>query len=101
MVVLLNLGPALRFLLSTDGWEGTFNFLTVTTITIFFAAVFGVWMERIMEQSEERAALIAELEAQRAEVARLSAERGRSPSGSAWPGRSTTPWRRGSPASSC
>ncbi|GAA3444710.1 ATP-binding protein [Planomonospora venezuelensis] len=76
VVVVLNAGPALRFLLSRDGWEGTFNFLTVTTITVFFSAVFGVWMERIMEQSEERASLIEELEAQRAEVARLSAERG-------------------------
>ncbi|GAT65438.1 histidine kinase [Planomonospora sphaerica] len=75
-VVVFNLGPALRFTLSDDGWAGTFNFLTVTTIVVFFSAVFGVWLERIMEQSEERAALIAELEAQRAEVARLSAERG-------------------------
>ncbi|GAA3116165.1 sensor histidine kinase [Planomonospora alba] len=76
VVVVFNLGPAGRFLLSEDGWAGTFNFLTVTLITVFFSAVFGVWLERIMDQSEERAALIAELEAQRAEVARLSAERG-------------------------
>ncbi|WP_433253179.1 sensor histidine kinase [Streptosporangium sp. CA-135522] len=74
VVVALNVAPAVRFL--TVEKDGPFGFLTVTTIVIFFSAVFGLWMERIMEQSEERAALIGELEAQRAEVSRLSAERG-------------------------
>ncbi|MER5318601.1 sensor histidine kinase [Streptosporangium roseum] len=74
MVIVLNAGPAVRFLIENPG--DTFNFLSVSTIVIFFSAVFGIWMERIMRQSEERAALIAELEAQRAEVSRLSAERG-------------------------
>ncbi|ACZ84676.1 sensor histidine kinase [Streptosporangium roseum] len=74
VVIVLNAGPVVRFLVENQG--DTFNFLSVSTIVIFFSAVFGIWMERIMRQSEERAALIAELEAQRAEVSRLSAERG-------------------------
>ncbi|MGV9776168.1 sensor histidine kinase [Streptosporangium sp. NPDC003464] len=75
VVIALNAGPAVHFLVGATGAD-SFNFMTVITIVIFFSAVFGVWMERIMEQSEERAALIEELEAQRAEVSRLSAERG-------------------------
>ncbi|GIH90071.1 sensor histidine kinase [Planobispora siamensis] len=75
-VIALNLTPAVRFFVIDGGSGGAFNLLTVTMIVIFFSGVFGIWMERIMEQSEERAALIEELEAQRAEVARLSAERG-------------------------
>ncbi|WP_449062605.1 sensor histidine kinase [Planomonospora algeriensis] len=75
-VVVLNLAPAVRFLTFDDDGVETFNFLTVTVIVVFFSAAFGIWMERIMQQSDERARLIGELEAQRAEVARLSAERG-------------------------
>ncbi|MFJ8212280.1 sensor histidine kinase [Streptomyces sp. NPDC096033] len=41
-----------------------------------FAAFFGAWTIRIIEQSRERASLIAELDASREEVARLSAEHG-------------------------
>jgi signal transduction histidine kinase len=37
-----------------------------------FAVWMGVWINRVIEQSTERAALIAELESSRAEVARLS-----------------------------
>ncbi|WP_196449470.1 sensor histidine kinase [Planomonospora sp. ID82291] len=75
-VVVLNLAPAVRFLTFDEDGVETFNFLTVTVIVVFFSAAFGIWMERIMQQSDERARLIEELEAQRAEVARLSAERG-------------------------
>ncbi|XVQ87992.1 sensor histidine kinase [Microbispora siamensis] len=75
-VIAFNLPLIVRYLIGGGEWTSAFNFLTITTIVIFFSAVFGIWMERIMEQSEERAALIQELEAQRAEVARLSAEHG-------------------------
>ncbi|GAA2885436.1 sensor histidine kinase [Streptosporangium fragile] len=74
-VIALNLPPAIRYMFLGGDTE-PFNFLMVVTIILFFSAVFGVWMERIMRQSEERAALIQELESSRAEVARLSAERG-------------------------
>jgi signal transduction histidine kinase len=45
-------------------------------VTLVFSAVLGSWIIRIIEQSKERADLIAELEASREEIARLSAERG-------------------------
>ncbi|MFI6452945.1 sensor histidine kinase [Streptosporangium amethystogenes] len=74
-VLTLSLSPAIRYLFLVEPPE-PFNFLTVITIAIFFSSTFGVWIERITRQSEERAALIEELENSRAEVARLSAERG-------------------------
>ncbi|TQK43339.1 signal transduction histidine kinase [Streptomyces sp. SLBN-118] len=45
-------------------------------VTLVFSAVFGSWIIRIIDQSKERASLIAELEAGREEIARLSADRG-------------------------
>ncbi|WP_079178716.1 sensor histidine kinase [Streptomyces humi] len=45
-------------------------------VTLVFSVVIGSWIIRIIEQSEERAALIAELDASRHEVARLSAAHG-------------------------
>ncbi|NUP37166.1 MAG: sensor histidine kinase, partial [Streptomyces sp.] len=45
-------------------------------VTLAFSTVVGSWIIRIIEQSTERAELLAELEASRGEVARLSAERG-------------------------
>ncbi|WP_344744694.1 sensor histidine kinase [Streptosporangium vulgare] len=74
-VVALNLSPMIRYLFLV-GQPETFNFLMVATIVIFFSTIFGIWMERITRQSEERAALIEELESSRAKVSRLSAERG-------------------------
>ncbi|MFI7030629.1 sensor histidine kinase [Microbispora rosea] len=74
-LIALNLPLAVRYVVQEDQ-RSSFNFLTIIITVIFFSSLFGIWMERIMEQSEERAALIQELEAQRAEVARLSAEHG-------------------------
>ncbi|WP_432931034.1 sensor histidine kinase [Microbispora sp. CA-135349] len=74
-LIVLNLPLAVHYLAEGDQ-RTSFNFLSVITLVILFSAIFGAWMERIMEQSKERAALIQELEAQRAEVARLSAEHG-------------------------
>ncbi|MFD9860453.1 sensor histidine kinase [Streptomyces alboflavus] len=45
-------------------------------VSLVFGAALGTWIIRIIAQSQERADLIAELEASRGEVARLSAERG-------------------------
>ncbi|WP_405494918.1 sensor histidine kinase [Streptomyces sp. NBC_00096] len=45
-------------------------------VTCAFSGFFGAWIIRIIEQSQDRASLIAELDASREEVARLSAERG-------------------------
>ncbi|MEV0413302.1 sensor histidine kinase [Streptomyces sp. NPDC050448] len=45
-------------------------------VSYAFSAFFGAWIIRIIEQSLERASLIAELDASREEVARLSAAQG-------------------------
>ncbi|MFD5698796.1 sensor histidine kinase [Streptomyces lasiicapitis] len=45
-------------------------------VSLAFSTAIGSWIIRIIAQSQERADLIAELQASREEVARLSAERG-------------------------
>ncbi|MEU8039925.1 sensor histidine kinase [Streptosporangium sp. NPDC049078] len=74
-VTALNLPAMIRYLFLVEGAE-PFNFLVAATIVVVFSATFGIWMERITRQSEERAALIEELESSRAKVSTLSAERG-------------------------
>jgi signal transduction histidine kinase len=61
-----------------DGAE-SYIFTNLSPIFVMTAAAsvwLGVWINRVVEQSKERAALIAELESSRAEVARLSHETG-------------------------
>jgi signal transduction histidine kinase len=48
----------------------------IAIISTVFALFIGFWIDRVVEQSKERGALIAELEASRAEVVRLSHEAG-------------------------
>jgi signal transduction histidine kinase len=45
-------------------------------VTLVFSAVIGSWIMRIIEQSQERAELIAELEESREEISRLSTAHG-------------------------
>ncbi|MDN0196191.1 sensor histidine kinase [Streptomyces sp. S.PNR 29] len=45
-------------------------------VTFVFSVAVGTWIIRIIEQSQERAALIAELDASRHEISRLSAAHG-------------------------
>ncbi|MFF8536844.1 sensor histidine kinase [Streptomyces sp. NPDC015532] len=45
-------------------------------VTLVFSTALGSWIIRIMEQSQERASLITELDAGRHEIARLSAAHG-------------------------
>jgi signal transduction histidine kinase len=75
-VIIFNATPALEFLFVTPSMEELVTFLGVTVIAVTFALIFGPWLVGIIGQSRERASLIEELEARRAEVSRLSAERG-------------------------
>lgn len=50
--------------------------LPISALLIVFSICIGFWFERVLRQSQERAALIEQLEATRAEVARLSHEAG-------------------------
>ncbi|GES22386.1 two-component sensor histidine kinase [Acrocarpospora pleiomorpha] len=76
-ILFLNLAPALHFVTEPGRGVGEMVIFTGTTlIAITYALVFGPWISRIIHQSRDRANLIKELEASRAEVARLSAESG-------------------------
>jgi signal transduction histidine kinase len=75
-VVLLNAAPAARFLRSAHGTGSIVSFLVWTVVTITFSICFGLWIERIIEQSSERRELIRQLETTRAELAEVSRDAG-------------------------
>ncbi|MEU4217495.1 sensor histidine kinase [Actinoplanes sp. NPDC026623] len=76
-VLCANVVPLLTGFLRTGGGWGYFSHnAPVFVASSAFALWFGIWIHRLIVQSSERAALIAELEASRAEVARLSHEAG-------------------------
>ncbi|MBP2706793.1 sensor histidine kinase [Microbispora sp. RL4-1S] len=75
-VIVFNVAPALEFLVVPPSAEELIVFVGVTVTVLTFALVIGPWIVDIIAQSRERASLILELEASRAEVAGLSAERG-------------------------
>ncbi|WP_246143430.1 sensor histidine kinase [Actinacidiphila oryziradicis] len=76
-VVVINLVPVVGWALLWRPASDVLFFNSVfAVVTLVFSGVFGTWISRIMDQSSERATLIAELDASREEVTRLSAERG-------------------------
>ncbi|SEF91450.1 Histidine kinase-, DNA gyrase B-, and HSP90-like ATPase [Thermomonospora echinospora] len=76
-VAALNLGPGVPTLLGDeDRGRDVAGLLAGTVMITTFSAVFGLWIDRIIQQSRERAELIEQLTASRAEVARLSREAG-------------------------
>jgi signal transduction histidine kinase len=76
-VVAVNLVPVAAGLI-TDGFTGRVlvNTGSIAVVSITFAVWQGFWVTRVITQSAERADLIDELEASRAENARLSHEAG-------------------------
>ncbi|MFI8293144.1 sensor histidine kinase [Streptomyces sp. ms191] len=76
-VTVVNLVPVLGWALV---WRPTaadvFLNSVFAAVTCCFSVVLGTWIIRVLDQSEERGRLIAELDASREEVARLSAEHG-------------------------
>jgi signal transduction histidine kinase len=75
-VVLLNVAPASRFLLDAHSVGAIASFVTWTVVTIAFSVFFGLWVERIIQQSIDRRDLIRQLEATRTELATVSREAG-------------------------
>ncbi|MEU8264870.1 sensor histidine kinase [Micromonospora sp. NPDC048999] len=76
-VLMLSIVPPVVFLTRTGDLSATAREpLPVAVLVAAFSIGFGGWVQRIVRQSEERAALIEELRATRAEVARLSHEAG-------------------------
>ncbi|WP_327087010.1 sensor histidine kinase [Nonomuraea sp. NBC_01738] len=74
-VVGLGVVAAVRPLLSGSP-SSMFGLVVILTTVVFFSATFGLWIDRITQQSLDRARLITQLEESRAEVSRLSAEQG-------------------------
>ncbi|MGI5453150.1 sensor histidine kinase [Streptomyces sp. CA-249302] len=77
VVTVINLAPVAGWALlwRPDAESLIANFL-FSAVTLVFAVVIGRWIIRIIEQSMERAELIAELDASRHEISRLSAAHG-------------------------
>ena len=76
-VAVINLAPVLGWALLwwPSDQDVFFNGL-FAVVTLIFSVAVGSWVIRIIEQSQERAALIAELDASRHEVSRLSSAHG-------------------------
>ncbi|AGZ44961.1 sensor histidine kinase [Actinoplanes friuliensis] len=64
------------FLRGGADWYFVTHLGPIFVMSAALAVWLGIWINRVIEQSTERAALIAELESSRAEVARLSHETG-------------------------
>jgi signal transduction histidine kinase len=74
LVVVANVIPVLLELRADPGGIGID--LVIAAISTGAGVCIGVWITRVVEQSQERASLIAELSESRAELARLSHEAG-------------------------
>ncbi|WP_416977703.1 sensor histidine kinase [Streptomyces sp. T028] len=76
-VTVINIAPVVGWaLLWWPGDQEVFFNGLFALVSLVFSAAIGSWIIRIIEQSVERAELIAELDASRTEVARLSAAHG-------------------------
>ncbi|MFI8878115.1 sensor histidine kinase [Streptomyces sp. NPDC055243] len=76
-VTVINIAPVAGWaLLWRPSPQDVFYNSVFAVVTLVFSVAMGTWIARIIEQSHERADLLAELEASREEVTRLSAERG-------------------------
>ncbi|MBY8342093.1 sensor histidine kinase [Streptomyces spinosirectus] len=77
VVAVLNVVPVVGWALLwwPSGQDVFFNGL-FAVVSLVFSVAFGTWVIRIIDQSQERAALIAELDASRHEISRLSAAHG-------------------------
>lgn len=76
-VAFINIVPVAGWALLWRPDAGTVFFNSVfAVVTLAFSVAIGSWIIRVIEQSEERAELIAELDASRHEISRLSAAHG-------------------------
>jgi signal transduction histidine kinase len=77
VVAVINLVPVIGWaLLWWPGDQDVFFNSMFAVVTLVFSMAFGSWIIRIIEQSQERAELIAELDAGRHEISRLSSAHG-------------------------
>jgi signal transduction histidine kinase len=77
VMFMFNLVPSAVYLARSGDLAGTVaGPLPVAVLVSVASAAFAVWVDRVVRESTQRAGLIAELAASRAEVARLSHEAG-------------------------
>jgi signal transduction histidine kinase len=74
--VLLALGSAVGPLVTASSGRDVREVLTSTGISLVFSLALGLWVSRVLHQSEQRGQLIEQLEATRAELAAAEHERG-------------------------
>ena len=99
VLVVLNLIPLAVTLARGPNGAGITAAVGVAVLGTAFCVVFGSWVVKIIDQSSQRAVLIAQLERTRAELAEANREACGWPSGPGSRPRSTTPSPRASPAS--
>ena len=76
-VVALNaLLPVRQLIAGVDPGDVLRGPVPIAVVVVVFSVIVGIWLEGVQRQNDERAVLIAELEASRAEVARLCHEAG-------------------------
>jgi hypothetical protein len=99
---LLTAAAMLGFLTDTD-WslEAMSDLLPQALASLLFSVLLGFWISRIIDQSGERADLIAQLEATRSELAEAEHARGVMAERERLAREIHDTWRRGSRASSC
>ncbi|MFE2425028.1 sensor histidine kinase [Streptomyces hokutonensis] len=76
-VTVINIAPVIGWaLLWWPAAHDVFFNSVFAVVTLVFSVALGTWIIRVIEQSQERAELIAELDASRHEVSRLSSAHG-------------------------
>jgi signal transduction histidine kinase len=76
-VTVINIAPVIGWtLLWWPSAQDVFFNAVFAVVTLVFSMALGTWIIRVIEQSQERAELIAELDASRHEVSRLSSAHG-------------------------
>ncbi|MFJ9249406.1 sensor histidine kinase [Streptomyces sp. NPDC101776] len=76
-VTVINIAPVIGWaLLWWPSAQDVFFNSVFALVTLVFSMALGTWIIRVIEQSQERAELIAELDASRHEVSRLSSAHG-------------------------
>ncbi|ANS63916.1 sensor kinase [Streptomyces lincolnensis] len=77
VVTVINIVPVVGWVLVwRPSDQDVFNNALFAVVSLVFSMAVGSWVIRIIEQSQERAALIAELDSSRHEISRLSAAHG-------------------------
>jgi signal transduction histidine kinase len=76
LTVVLTASTGTVFLLAADSWTDARGSLVSIGVSLVFSLLLGLWISSVVDQSAERAALIGQLEAARADLARAHHDAG-------------------------